>query len=83
MAWEDSSFFGYDVITGDAPMDEISISLKKIAHEYNERFDRNPTVAEILYAFNIVMISSDNETIKDPENLQNMIIKLENQCHDQ
>lgn len=76
MAWDDNNFCGFDVITGDKPFDEIGICFDKIVDSYEERFDRKPTVAEFLYSFNILMLSNGEEIFSDPENLNNMIIKI-------
>ena len=77
MAWDNSEFCGYDIVSGDRPLDQLSIALKKISLEYTERFGRKPTVAEILYAFKIVMISNGSDVLSDPQHVEDMIIKLD------
>ncbi len=76
MAWDDSEFSGYDIISGDKPLDQLSIALKKISLEYMERFERKPTVAEVLYAFKIAMISNGPDVFSDPQHIDDMIIEL-------
>lgn len=76
MAWDDSEFCGYDIVSGDKPLDQLSIALKKISLEYMERFERKPTVAEVLYAVKIVMISNGPDVFSDPQHIDDMIIKL-------
>ena len=76
MAWDNGSFCGYGIVSGDKPIDELSIALRKISAEYVERFDRKPTVAEFLYAFKIVTLGNGNEAVSDPENLDKILIEL-------
>ncbi|WHI45854.1 hypothetical protein ACJJIW_11205 [Microbulbifer sp. JMSA004] len=76
MAWDDSYFCGYQIISGDKPVDELSMALRKITVEYTERFSRKPSVAELLYAFKIVIQSLGEDLLSDPENLNSMVIEL-------
>ena len=76
MAWENSDFCGYDVVTGDKPMDEFSLCLTKIAKHYEERFERKPLLAELLYAFEIVVIANASDVFSDPGMINNMRIEL-------
>ena len=76
MAWECNYFCGYEVESGDKPIDEISLALKRVKFEYIERFGRKPSVAELLYAFDIAINSSGDDLLSDPESLHNMILEL-------
>jgi hypothetical protein len=57
MAWDDDEFCGYDIVSGDIPLDQLSIALKKISLEYMERLGRKPTIAEVLYAFKMMSVN--------------------------
>lgn len=76
MAWDNNSFCGKEIITGDIPMDIMSLSVDKIAAEYEKNFDRKPTVAELLYAFKIAIACQDEDSISDPESLDEIVIQL-------
>ncbi|MFV7761099.1 hypothetical protein ACNPKZ_11125 [Shewanella algae] len=41
-----------------------------------ERFERKPTVAEVLYAFKIAMISNGPDVFSDHQHIDDMIIEL-------
>lgn len=66
MAWESGKFGDVVVTTGDKPLDEFSLALSKIAGAYLDRFDRKPSIAELLYAFDLVLRSSPEEYVSDP-----------------
>jgi hypothetical protein len=76
MAWDESEFCGESVLIGDKAMDEFSLALTKISVEYLDRYGRKPTVAEIMAAFNIVMLSNSNAYFSDPEMLDQINISL-------
>lgn len=58
MAWETISFEGQDGMSGDEPLDEMALALKRIAGHYQKAFSRLPTRAEIRYALDIVLESA-------------------------
>lgn len=76
MAWDQSEFCGQSIIIGDKVIDEFSLALTKISVEYIDRYCRKPTVAEIMYAFKVVMLSNSNDYFSDPINLTNAHISL-------
>ena len=76
MAWDESEFNGQSVMVGDRPLDEFSLALTKIAVEYVDRYGRKPTVAEVMYAFKVVMMSNSNDYFSDPEMLNRTVIYL-------
>jgi hypothetical protein len=77
MAWDESEFCGQLIVVGDKVIDEFSFALTKISVEYIDRYGRKPTVAEIMYAFKVVMLSNSNEYFSDPINLTNAHISVE------
>jgi hypothetical protein len=76
MAWDNDKFYGQDVLTGDKPIDELSLSFQKIKTDYEERFQRKPTVAELLYAINIVMKADPERFFSDPDSIHHATIKI-------
>lgn len=77
MAWDKGEFYGQAILTGDKVIDEFSLALTKISIEYMDRYGRKPTVAEVMYAFRVVMLSNSNNYFSDPIMLANMLISLE------
>jgi hypothetical protein len=76
MAWDNGEFCGYEIVSGDKPIDQLSIALNKISLDYIDRFERKPSTAEILYAFKIVMLSNGPELLSDPDLIDGVVIKL-------
>ena len=66
MAWDEFERDGKKGYSGDAPLDEFAIALKKIAQKYEGRFDRKPTVDEILYSLSKVLGVSAAQYVSDP-----------------
>ena len=76
MAWDESEFCGKPVMIGDKTIDEMSLAMKKISIDYIERFDRKPTIAEALYAINIVLLAGAAEYFSDPDLVKKMQISF-------
>ncbi|HEY0585350.1 MAG TPA: hypothetical protein VGD52_04395 [Pseudoduganella sp.] len=76
MAWDEKEFCGQTVSVGDKSLDEFSLALTKIAIEYVDRYGRKPTVAEVMNAFKIVMMSNSIDYFSDPEMIGRAIISL-------
>jgi hypothetical protein len=55
MAWEDFTFAGRKAVSGDKPIDELALALKRIAAHYEHAFSRLPTVFELLHALRVVL----------------------------
>lgn len=64
-------------MTGDKPIDEFSLALSEIAGAYLDRFDRKPSIAELLYVFDLVLRSSPDEYISDPHMIAFVRIAIE------
>ncbi len=77
MAWDEGEFCGQPVVVGDTAYDELSLALTKISTQYIDRYDRKPTVAEIMYVFKVVMISNSNDYFSDPTALSATLITID------
>ena len=77
MAWEQGEFCGKPIVVGDKPIDEFNLCLKKIAAEYTDRYERKPTVAEILYSFGMAVSCNSEEYFSDPATADRAIIAIE------
>jgi hypothetical protein len=69
MAWDEITVNKVQMWSGDKPMDQFSVCLDKIAAVYVDTFDRKPNLAEILYAFDIVLRANPTEYINDPDSV--------------
>ncbi len=76
MAWDRGEFCGQSIVIGDKVIDEFSLALMKISAEYVDRYDRKPTVAEVMYAFRIVLQSNSSDYFSDPMMLANALISI-------
>jgi len=65
MAWDDFERQGVKGVTGDAPLDEITLALTKITAKYQERFSRKPTLGEILFALEKVIGAHPERYVSD------------------
>jgi hypothetical protein len=65
MAWEKAVRQGEILDTGDKPVDELALTLKKLASIYQDRYDRKPLLAEVLYALEVVLLANPNLYIAD------------------
>ncbi len=70
MAWEEFNRHGVIGITGDKPIDEFALVLKKISTVYEDRFSRKPTITELLHALETVIASNPTYYVSDPEGLR-------------
>jgi hypothetical protein len=70
MAWEEFERNGLTGISGDRPIDEMALALKKIVTAYEDRFSRRPTVIEILYALETVLTTHPTRYVSDAEGLK-------------
>lgn len=70
MAWEEFERNGVKGITGDQPIDELAIALREIASYYEDRFSRKPTIIEIMWAMETVLLSNPKSYVSDPEGLK-------------
>ena len=61
MAWEEAQRQSRTVVTGDKPMDEMALTLRKLGGAYQDRFNRKPTLPEILYALETVILSAPED----------------------
>jgi len=66
MAWDKFETDGFEGYTGDAPLDEFAIALKKIAQKYESQFKRKPMVHELLSALSTVLQASPAQYVSDP-----------------
>ena len=67
MAWEDFERDGVSGMTGDKPVDEMALALRRIVNAYEERFSRKPTTAEILYALEQVIGADPEAYVSDSD----------------
>ncbi len=65
MAWEDFDRYGRQGMTGDKPIDELALTLARIAAAYESRFDRKPTIDEVIHALEIVVDADPASYISD------------------
>ncbi len=70
MAWEDFERNGVEGMTGDIPFDEFALAIRRIVNAYQDRFDRNPTMAELAHAFENVIGSDPESFVSDPQGLE-------------
>jgi hypothetical protein len=82
MAWEEFERNGIKGISGDRPIDELALALKRIVSRYEDRYFRKPTVVELLYALETVITSSPTRYVSDPKNLALGEIILHNEFID-
>lgn len=76
MAWDDGEFFGFDIISGDKPIDQLSIALDNVLMEYMDFFGRKAKVAEIFYAFNVVISAHRDKLFSDPEHVEDTTLQM-------
>lgn len=77
MAWDELVIRGVRVVVGDVPADEWSGALKRIAAAYEDRFQRKPTVAEILASFESVLVAGES-MLEDGGSLRGCRLELVN-----
>ncbi|MBW4666545.1 MAG: hypothetical protein KME60_03655 [Cyanomargarita calcarea GSE-NOS-MK-12-04C] len=70
MAWEEFERNGTVGISGDRPVDEMMLALKRISTAYEDRFSRKPTVEELLYALETVLTTHPTRYVSDTEGLK-------------
>jgi hypothetical protein len=70
MAWQEFNRNGVKGISGDDPIDEFALSLKRIVTAYEDRFSRKPTVSELLYALETVVTTHPTRYVSDSEDLK-------------
>jgi hypothetical protein len=68
MAWEKAVRQGQTLDTGDKPIDELGLTLKKLSLIYQDRYGRKPILVEILYALEIVLLADPSLYIEDSHN---------------
>jgi hypothetical protein len=69
MAWEQFEQNGAAGYTGDAPVDSFALALRDIAKAYQNRFDRKPTLAEVLYSLANVLRANPAAYLADPDGI--------------
>ncbi len=69
MAWEEFERNGIKGISGDRPIDELALALKRIVSSYEDRYSRKPTVVELIYALETVITSTPTRYVSDPKGL--------------
>ncbi len=78
MAWEETKRHGETVMTGDKPVDEMAFTLKKLVRAYEDRWERKPSLQEIIYTFELVIQSAPETYLSNPEEIgkaQNLFVK--------
>ncbi|KHD05331.1 hypothetical protein PN36_34360 [Candidatus Thiomargarita nelsonii] len=70
MAWEEFERNGIKGISGDKPIDEFALALKRIVSSYEDRYSRKPTVVELLYALETVITSNPTRYVSDSKDLK-------------
>ncbi|BAZ09601.1 hypothetical protein NIES4071_14100 [Calothrix sp. NIES-4071] len=70
MAWEEFERNGTTGMSGDEPVDEMMLALKRISTAYEDRFSRKPTVTEVLYALETVLTTHPTRYVSDTEGLK-------------
>ncbi|MCK5896417.1 MAG: hypothetical protein KAG20_06400 [Cocleimonas sp.] len=69
MAWEDFNRNGIEGISGDKPIDEMSLALKRIVTAYENRYERKPNMTEIVYALETVITANPSAYVSDSRGL--------------
>jgi hypothetical protein len=69
MAWEDFNRNGIKGVSGDKPIDEMSLALKRIVNTYENRYERKPSITELVYALETVIISNPTAYVSDSNGL--------------
>lgn len=70
MAWEEFERNGTTGLSGDEPVDEMMLALKRISTAYEDRFSRKPTVSEVLYALETVLTTHPTRYVSDTQGLK-------------
>jgi hypothetical protein len=70
MAWEEFERNGLKGISGDKPIDELALALKRIVSVYEDRYSRKPTVLELIYALETVITSNPTRYVSDSNGLK-------------
>ncbi len=70
MAWEEFERNGIKGISGDKPIDELALALKRIVSSYEDRYSRKPTVVELVYALETVITSNPARYVSDSKGLK-------------
>ncbi len=70
MAWHEFNQDGLRGMTGDDPLDEFALALKRIVRAYESRFSRKPTMAELTHALKAVVAANPAKFISDAAPLE-------------
>jgi hypothetical protein len=70
MGWWSVKHSGEELIQGDAPYDILGDTFEQLAQEYEEEWDRKPTLAEIVYAIETVLAASIDKYASDGDELE-------------
>lgn len=70
MAWEEFERNGIEGFSGDKPIDELALALKKIAKAYEDRFARKPALHELLYSLEVVISANPDNYVVDGAGLE-------------
>lgn len=76
MAWEEFESRGVRGMTGDKPVDEWSAALGRVRAAYEERFQRRPTVAEVLHSFQSALFGGGERELEDGGALRGCRLEL-------
>lgn len=76
MAWEDFARDGETGMTGDKPVDEFALALRKIVDAYQMRFNRKPTSVELAYSLEQVIGADPAAYVSDPDGLEDLRVTI-------
>ena len=70
MAWDDYERNGRRLMSGDDPIDELSLALRRIVDAYERQFSRYPYVDEILLSLERTIVASPDRFVEDPAGME-------------
>jgi hypothetical protein len=77
MGWWSIKHSGEELIQGDAPYDILGDSFEQLAQEYEEEWDRKPTLAELVYAIETVLAASIDKYASGGDELEIVSLAVE------
>lgn len=70
MAWDDFERNGQILMTGDDPIDEFALALRRIVEAYERQFSRHPYVDEILLSLAQTIGANPDRFVEDPAGME-------------
>lgn len=77
MAWDEFERNGQVLMSGDEPLDELSLALRRIGDAYRQRFGRLPTVGELLLSLERILAATPARFVEDPDGMEDATLRCE------